>query len=85
MEGRAQVDGDDRVPLVGRKVLDRRDVERLIAPFRHAVLGHQRLDHLVDRAADRRDIAADDQPYLVLLDRKDLAKSPQRLGIVASQ
>ncbi len=68
-----------------RRTPARRDVKSLVAPFRDPLFGNQRVDDGVDCAADHFNIAAGKQVYLVVGDREDIRKSPQRCGIVTPQ
>jgi hypothetical protein len=68
-----------------RRTPARGDVKGLVAPFRNPVLGDERIDHRVDSPAYGLDITADQQSHLVVLDRKDIGKPPQRFGVVMPQ
>ena len=69
VEGRGQVDGDDRVPFLGREVLDRRDVldagivdedvgpAELVGAALHHRLDRRRVGH-VGAVVDRAELAA---------------------------
>ncbi len=62
----------------------RRDREHLVAPFGDQALGHQHLDHLVERRRDGGAIVLRQNAQGVRGHLDDARKAPQDLGIVAA-